>query len=96
MSESKPRGLIGISRSWRTIGKASAPCNGFWPPLGRADELSESGGVDVLLKFLGRFATASGLSRATNKGVWKPGPCGISALTWCLVACGGNWAWTPR
>jgi hypothetical protein len=32
LSESKPKGLTGICRSWRTTGKASAPCNGFWPP----------------------------------------------------------------
>jgi len=44
--------------------------------LGRADELAESGGVDVLLKSLGRFAPRPGHGRlrAGALGSWGLAP----------------------
>jgi hypothetical protein len=41
--------------------------------LGRADELAESGGVDVLLKSLGRFATRVRVIQDYEKGSLEAG-----------------------
>jgi hypothetical protein len=49
--ESKAKGLTAISRSWRTIEKASAPCNGFWP----GDQADAHALLPVVAKVRQRF-----------------------------------------